>query len=96
LNHTVGMAIKRERELVGVTQVELAESAGVSRELLAQYESGLRRVPESRAAAIAEALGVSVARLHDNCAVQRFIREQPDRRYVRRPKFNTRHAFAGA
>jgi transcriptional regulator with XRE-family HTH domain len=101
VSESVGDAIKRERELVGVTQAELAlacEALGheVSRVLLAQYEAGNKVPAPARLKAIADALGVTKERLLGSCPAQDVIRRQQDRRYVRRPKFNARDAFTGA
>src|SRR4051812_40176595 len=63
------MALRDERERAGLSQAELAEAAGVSRQLVSAAESG-RSVPAVDAALrLAMALGVSVERLFGAPAV---------------------------
>jgi transcriptional regulator with XRE-family HTH domain len=59
------MPLRTEREAAGLSQAELAESAGVSRQLVSSAESG-RSVPAVDAALrMAAVLGVTVERLFD-------------------------------
>jgi DNA-binding XRE family transcriptional regulator len=63
------MTLKRERERAGLSQAGLAESAGVSRQLVSAAESG-RSVPAVDAALrIAAVLGVTVERLFGTSTV---------------------------
>lgn len=48
------------RKAQGVTQVQLAETLGVSQQAITAYESGQRRVPISALPALAEALGTTI------------------------------------
>ena len=48
------------RKAQGVTQVQLAETLGVSQQAITAYESGQRRVPISLLPALAEALGTTI------------------------------------
>ena len=53
-------ALRKER---GLTQVQLAESLGVSQQAVTAYESGQRRVPISMLPLLASTLGVSIETL---------------------------------
>ena len=55
------MADARKRE--GLTQAQLGETAGVSQQIIADYESGSRHIPAWRLVCVADALGVGVAEL---------------------------------
>lgn len=55
--------IKARRTALGLSQAELAESAGVSVRQLARYEAGEQQPVLSAAVALAEALGISLAQL---------------------------------
>lgn len=60
--------IKRAREVVGLTQHELAEAVGVSQRTIASYESGGARARRGTTEKLANALKVSVKYLSDdNC-----------------------------
>ena len=48
------------RKVQGMTQVQLAETLGVSQQAITAYESGQRRVPISLLPALAEALGTTI------------------------------------
>lgn len=56
----IGRNIKRLREEHGWTITELADRAGIFREHVSRYESGSRNPSLTTAAAIAQALGVTV------------------------------------
>lgn len=57
------LQIRALREAAGMTQEGLAEAAGVSRSLLAQWESGARRPNTLRLAQVARALRVEPAQM---------------------------------
>lgn len=57
--------VKRAREVIGLTQDELATSIGVSRRTIASYESGGAIARRSTAEKLASALKVSVKYLTD-------------------------------
>ena len=60
--------IKRAREVVKLTQLELAKEVGVSQRTIASYESGGARARRSTTEKLARALKVSVKYLSDdNC-----------------------------
>jgi transcriptional regulator with XRE-family HTH domain len=48
------------RKAQGVTQVQLAETLGVSQQAITAYESGQRRVPISLLPSLANALGTTI------------------------------------
>ena len=54
------MRIAELRKTHGLTQVQLAETLKLTRQMIASYEVGRRRVPVSLLPAIAHALAVSV------------------------------------
>ena len=58
--------IKRSREVVKLTQLELAKAVGVSRRTIASYESGGARARRSTTEKLANALKVSVKYLSDD------------------------------
>lgn len=59
----IGRRIKKEREIAGYTQKELAEKVGLSASSIAQYESGDRNLKRSTVQPIADALNVPLSRL---------------------------------
>lgn len=58
--------IKRSREVVKLTQLELAKAVGVSQRTIASYESGGARARRSTTEKLANALKVSVEYLSDD------------------------------
>jgi transcriptional regulator with XRE-family HTH domain len=56
----LGKRIATFRQGRGLTQVQLAETLGVSQQHLLSFEKGRRRVPASALPTLAQALGVSV------------------------------------
>lgn len=56
---SLGNRIKKSRDLAGFTQEQLAESIGVTRSSIAQYESGEKEPTVQHLADLAIALGVS-------------------------------------
>jgi transcriptional regulator with XRE-family HTH domain len=57
---TLGERIKYRREKLGLTQMQLAEAAGLSRCLIYRYEADLHDPSLFNATCIADALGVSL------------------------------------
>lgn len=57
----VGARLRRCRDMVGMTQKQLAERVGVKFQQIQKYEAGGNRVSASRMWDIAAALGVSVS-----------------------------------
>jgi transcriptional regulator with XRE-family HTH domain len=70
----LGQRIKFFREQLGLTQVQLAENAGISSKAIGRYELGKRTPPVDIANSIATALGISLNELLNPEA----IRENPD------------------
>ncbi len=63
----LGRRIAQLRKEQGITQVQLAETLGVSQQTITAYEVGRRRIQVSALPVIAQALGVAVeALLNDN------------------------------
>lgn len=65
---TVGQRLRQRRLLVGQTQEQLADSIGVTFQMVQKYEKGACRVGASRLSQIARALNVPVAYFFDNAA----------------------------
>ena len=59
----VGVALRRRRELLGMTQADLARRAGISQSAISNYEAGRRDVPLTMALVLCNRLRLSVARL---------------------------------
>jgi transcriptional regulator with XRE-family HTH domain len=59
----LGARIAHLRKEQGITQVQLAESLGVSQQTITAYEVGRRRIQVSTLPVIAQALGVTVEAL---------------------------------
>ncbi len=59
----LGARIAQLRKEQGITQVQLAETLGVSQQTITAYEVGRRRIQVSALPVIAQALGVSVEAL---------------------------------
>ncbi|MCL1882930.1 MAG: helix-turn-helix domain-containing protein [Defluviitaleaceae bacterium] len=70
----LGQRIKFFREQLGLTQVQLAENAGISSKAIGRYELGKRTPPVDIANSIARALGISLNELLNPEA----INENPD------------------
>ena len=51
------------RKEMGITQVQLAESLGISQQLIAAYESGSRKIPASMLPTLAKLFAVSLEQL---------------------------------
>jgi transcriptional regulator with XRE-family HTH domain len=58
--YDVGAALRRRRVLLGLSQGEVAQKAGISRQLLSHIEQGHPRAEFDRVAAAAKALGASL------------------------------------
>lgn len=57
---TVGDRIKEQRELIKMSQVELAEKMGVSKQTLYKYENNIvTNIPSDKIQIIAKVLGIS-------------------------------------
>lgn len=61
LNKYIGTEFKRQRKLHKLTQQELADRVGISRSVLARYESGTIEISMTMFVAICAALNVSYA-----------------------------------
>lgn len=59
IDKRIGQLIRMRRNMLGLTQVELAERIGCRFQQLHKYETGLNRVSCSRLALIAKALGTT-------------------------------------
>jgi len=59
----LGARIAALRKAQGITQVDLAQSLGVSQQTINSYETGRRRVPVSALPPLARTLGVSIEEL---------------------------------
>ena len=64
----LGHRIAERRKAQGLTQVQLAETLGLTQQMIASYEVGRRRVPVSMLPALARALSVNVEALIDEKA----------------------------
>jgi transcriptional regulator with XRE-family HTH domain len=60
---TLGARIAQLRKEQGITQVQLAETLGVSQQTVNAYEMGHRRVPVSALSVLATALAISLEEL---------------------------------
>jgi len=56
----VGERVRLRRKLLGLTQVSLSESLGITFQQLQKYEKGVNRIGASRLQRIAEVLGVPI------------------------------------
>ena len=56
-----GDILKRLREQRGLTQIDIAQMIGSSKQVISRYEHGVNDPPISTAAKIAKALNVSIA-----------------------------------
>ena len=62
---SLGAAIARRREAVGMTQRELGDVTGVGQTGVSRIESGIRKVDTIELVSIAEALGLEIGQLVD-------------------------------
>ncbi len=61
----VGERVRLRRKLLGMSQVSLSESLGITFQQLQKYEKGVNRIGASRLQRIAEVLGVPVGFFFD-------------------------------
>lgn len=61
----IGRLVRRRRQLIGMTQLELARSVGVRFQQIQKYETGVNRLSAARLWTIAHALEVSVSYFYD-------------------------------
>ena len=59
----LGARIAEKRRRSGLSQAQMAKLAGFSQQMIADYETGRRRIPACNLAAIADVLGVSTVQL---------------------------------
>jgi transcriptional regulator with XRE-family HTH domain len=70
MNSNIGKNIKSFREKLGITQFELADYCGISREIISYYETGKREVNLLHLENISEYLNIDMDQfLEDNPAV---------------------------
>lgn len=62
-SHTTADRVRKAREKANLTQVDLAQKAGLSQSYLSQIEKGVRTPGIHKLTALAAALGVKVAKL---------------------------------
>jgi transcriptional regulator with XRE-family HTH domain len=62
----LGNRVAHLRKELGLTQVQLAETLGISQQMVASYEVGRRRIPVSMLPALAQALRVQTDALLGN------------------------------
>ena len=60
---TLGKRIAEYRKEMGLTQTDLAEALGISQQLIAAYEAGLRKIPASMLPVLAKLFAVSLEQL---------------------------------
>lgn len=85
---TCGARIRRRRQELGMTQLDLAERTGLSEAAVRSYELGTRNPKDAHREAIAEALGVSAdyLREHDGyreSEIVHFLMEMEDAGFLR-------------
>lgn len=85
---TCGARIRRKRQELGMTQLDLAERTGLSEAAVRSYELGTRNPKDAHRKAIAEALGVSAdyLREHDGyreSEIVHFLMEMEDAGFLR-------------
>ena len=56
----LGQRLATLRKEQGLTQQQLGKAAGVTQQVIAEYEAGYRNIPVYRLAKLAEALGVKI------------------------------------
>lgn len=78
-NEAVGATIRRYRELLGLTQPDLAKQVGKGVQQIHRYEAGKTEVPMYMLQSIADVLGITLTRL---------IRESEDEFRRRSPEFS--------
>lgn len=85
---TCGARIRRRRQELGMTQLDLAERTGLSEAAVRSYELGARNPKDAHRKAIADALGVSAdyLREHDRyreSEIVHFLMEMEDAGFLR-------------
>jgi transcriptional regulator with XRE-family HTH domain len=63
IDEQIGANVARARKLLGLTVEEVAQSCGISRELLAMIESGQSRPKPALLITLAKHLGVTIGQL---------------------------------
>lgn len=69
VDEVVGKRIRTRRNLIDITQIELADKIGVTFQQVQKYERGANRVSASRLVEIAVALDVPITYFFDGVAV---------------------------
>jgi len=59
----LGKRVAALRKELGITQVQLAESLGISQQLIAAYEAGARKIPASLLPTLAKLFAVTLEQL---------------------------------
>ena len=65
IDRHVGNKVRRRRELIGMSQDQLADHLGLSFQQIQKYENGTNRISAGRLLQIADFLGISVESLFD-------------------------------
>ena len=63
LDRQIGDAVRRRRDLLGVTQASLGAAIGVTFQQIQKYERGVNRISASKLVLIADALACEVGEL---------------------------------
>ncbi len=62
-NVIMGLRLRLRRQMMGLTQQEVADAAGLDHRQIQKYETALNRMSAVRAAQVARALGMPVEQL---------------------------------
>ena len=73
----LGTRIAELRKAQNMTQIQMAETLGVSQQTINSYEVGRRRIPVSTLPALAKALAISIEELLGDSAKQRSGKRGP-------------------
>lgn len=75
----LGQRIAKARKAQGITQVQLAQTLGISQQTIAHYEGGRLRLVASIIPLIANAIGSTVIELMGDMAAQEVIKKRGPR-----------------
>ena len=76
---TIGDRIREERELEGLTQLELANKIGITPQAVSQYERGIKNPKITTIYRFVDAIGVYPSKLFDGVKIEEV--EKPERFY---------------
>ena len=74
IERRIGQQVKRQRQVLKLTQVQLAETLGVTSQQIHKYEKGIDRLAASRLLQLSKILGVPITFFYDGLEQEKDLR----------------------